>query len=677
LIKLDLYSIILTITYVVRNIMKEYKLIIESNEKAKQKPGAYVKPGDMPGQYVVAGSVAFAETVGNRSSKEQEDQGFVAEVDPALNSLETTWEAFDKAIDDTKNFKAGSTATLVLASHDKITVGWMGDSPVYLARVKDGAISYELLAREHDAVNQRSHIQALGGEVEVIMWQGKVISSSIKNKNNDATIRCGRVLGDEGYDCVRRPEVAEFKIARQSGEKIYVIAACDGPWFSPEVKGLDPYSEFTNALVRGDASINLAEVLAREAVVKGSRDNITVVVSPLPKEGEAALAIGIFDGHSKDEPEGVKPSTAAKMAMQSVLESRSKELSQYGKITDSAEVSEIRKRVSKLDKEIHDMTSKHQGFLDNPQSYDKIKEAALLAETLAKQIEELKGMKKRNDAGPSIEQDEHLIDGNKAPTIENIVSHMRKLLTLSEDERMNPTHMGILQHWGYFTQDKSLEDYKLEVAIRELEKEKALYTQESNSYASHGGMASSSGYNISNPDTHHNEEGAVGREREGSIELMQSLFGMDERDRGGCEAARKLQEKGFFADGDFGNEVVASTLASLLEDDRSDFGRNPDAHSLVEQDEPDYFVVDNHGEFQDRNHNHNSGRRAGADHTTFGWLASVARRPFVWAGLLKDESRRDDGDRNRSIIIAAVEFISSVLSSVKSAIDSVVGRMRG
>ncbi|WIA23673.1 hypothetical protein OEZ85_000373 [Tetradesmus obliquus] len=198
-----------------------------------------------------------------------------------LRALQTAFVAADAELAGTEVGEVvGSTAVVAVVSRTEVFVAHCGDSRAVLCR-KGGAIQ---LTSDHkpDRSDEAARVAALGGKVVAKGGGARVMG----------LLAMSRAIGDHFLRpyVIPEPEVA---CLQRSHEDELLILASDGLWdvFSCAEATTLALRSTMRARERGASSSAAcrvgASVLARGAIERGSRDNITVLLVDL-RRGEGA-----------------------------------------------------------------------------------------------------------------------------------------------------------------------------------------------------------------------------------------------------------------------------------------------------------------------------------------------------------------------------------------------------
>ncbi|MBB71368.1 MAG: hypothetical protein CMF50_03115 [Legionellales bacterium] len=214
----------------------------------------------------------------------------------------------------------GSTAvTAVINRQDgkfSITTAHAGDSEAFVYRRSETPSRLEPLIEvlhNPSSPSEKQRIEGAGGVVD-----GKRLGGRFG-------LAVSRGLGDtahEAYHLSHDPDIGTHNLdSPDEGERIFVIAACDGlrEGFNKAAKRVNKDLEGDalttkvnndiNAFIQENLQANsditceeLSQALAEEAIRRGSRDNVSVVVREVKADmPDGAYAVNVFDGHGEEE----------------------------------------------------------------------------------------------------------------------------------------------------------------------------------------------------------------------------------------------------------------------------------------------------------------------------------------------------------------------------------------
>ncbi|XP_019628071.1 PREDICTED: integrin-linked kinase-associated serine/threonine phosphatase 2C-like [Branchiostoma belcheri] len=179
-------------------------------------------------------------------------------------------------------WKDGTTAVSILVVDDVMYIANLGDSKAILCRRKeDGSLTGVPLTNDHSPVQyeERQRIQKAGGSVR----EGRVLG----------VLEVSRSIGDGQYKRCGVINTPDVKRCQLTQDDRFLLLACDGLWKAFSVSEAIQYvsevlqdetilaTEFHSAEeVRFDTACSK---LASEAVLRGSSDNVTVLLVSVKK----------------------------------------------------------------------------------------------------------------------------------------------------------------------------------------------------------------------------------------------------------------------------------------------------------------------------------------------------------------------------------------------------------
>jgi len=190
--------------------------------------------------------------------------------------------------------RSGTTATSLLVTEDVVVVSSIGDSRAVLSSMgAGGVISPIQLTKDHVASDP--------GERKLVMEKGGFVSASGGIDRVNGTLAITRSIGDVGLAPLlsREPHVLSFTHEeirelcgsnQQQGMPCFVVLASDGLW---DVMSNQEVVDMVGVVIasydatdrvswnNGGAFQEAAEVLAVDAYIRGSNDNIGVCVVAL------------------------------------------------------------------------------------------------------------------------------------------------------------------------------------------------------------------------------------------------------------------------------------------------------------------------------------------------------------------------------------------------------------
>lgn len=206
----------------------------------------------------------------------------------------------------------GSTAINLMLSPAgvgkvELKVANVGDSGVFIVRVKNGKVDCERLNSLHDLDNasEIARVKAIPG-TQIDHRDKRLISG-------DRALAMTRAIGDNDINGVsHEPEITTRIVSFVPDERIFVITACDGLTEAAKMGGVSDevyLKQKVEAVLQDKKAIeadSLPSDLAKQAMRDGSSDNLTVLGVELNPNSKETLSVGVYDGHSgKDVSSGL------------------------------------------------------------------------------------------------------------------------------------------------------------------------------------------------------------------------------------------------------------------------------------------------------------------------------------------------------------------------------------
>eukprot|EP01043_Picozoa_sp_COSAG02_P001571 COSAG02_NODE_34_length_49821_cov_105.420438_2_plen_607_part_00 len=162
--------------------------------------------------------------------------------------------------------ESGSTAVIVIIKGDTLCVANVGDSRAVLER----AAGAERLTIDHKPgeEGEKARIEALGGTVVYLRGIARL----------DGNLAVARSFGDLAFAPRLSVEPFTTEVALQETDRALILA-CDGLW--DVVSDQESIDFVIHVCSRGGSAVLAAEKLRDESLERGSRDNISVMVSIL------------------------------------------------------------------------------------------------------------------------------------------------------------------------------------------------------------------------------------------------------------------------------------------------------------------------------------------------------------------------------------------------------------
>jgi len=217
--------------------------------------------------------------------------------------FETTDEHIIKTSNE-KGWMNGSTAVVGLICNKKLYAANIGDSEAILVRENDGELETSPLTVPHKASDpkEKERIEKLGGHV----FFGRVFGA----------LAVSRSFGDSKFKIPKTTqnfvswEPATLTLDLNPATDRFIIFACDGLWDVMSHK--EAGSFVAKHRKEGQTASEIAKLLVREALIKKTEDNVTVVI------------VFLLWGEAKNENEQ-KETTTAEVAIVHVDANHNKE----------------------------------------------------------------------------------------------------------------------------------------------------------------------------------------------------------------------------------------------------------------------------------------------------------------------------------------------------------------
>jgi len=187
----------------------------------------------------------------------------------------------------------GSTLTASLQINNNIYTVNVGDSKtIVLSRNEDNpnrlvAQALNWVHRPYDELEQK-RIEASRG----IIKNGYVWHPG--NMGVELGLAVSRSVGDLDFDAYGIAHEPDITVLTSDHKAVYLIHCCDG--VTDVMNEIDIAKFFTQAGIEDDP----ADQLRREAYLRGSTDNITVVFLPIINSENLAILSYVADGHRGD-----------------------------------------------------------------------------------------------------------------------------------------------------------------------------------------------------------------------------------------------------------------------------------------------------------------------------------------------------------------------------------------
>ncbi len=173
----------------------------------------------------------------------------------------------------------GTTATIALIFRDKFCVANVGDSRILVSQ-PNHMHSFTYDAKAGDILINGS-VPKRGG----LIRQNRVFSKDAYNQK-PLCLAISRACGDHCFNVngiktvTSRPNIIIKKLDKLCGDHNYIILACDGVF---DVASSSQVSKLVQELSQEDVTPKkIAKEVVRAALTAGSKDNISVMIVPLP-----------------------------------------------------------------------------------------------------------------------------------------------------------------------------------------------------------------------------------------------------------------------------------------------------------------------------------------------------------------------------------------------------------
>lgn len=234
---------------------------------------------------------------------------------PAEQQRAAMVSAFEKSHREVNSVASGSCATVVAANlqNGNLTamVGYLGDSPAYsiIVRANKSVEVTPLNPEFHDGNNKRevAAITQDGPDNEKLRAETKRVKGEMIEGRLQTVygLAVTRAVGDQCYDDLGVSHVAQVNpVTTQklnSGDRAFILVGSDG--IMEHCKGEKAVQQFnqdlqatlTNLLTidPSASSEKISEAVVYQALLKGSKDNISAVVT----EVKGPVLSAVYDGH--------------------------------------------------------------------------------------------------------------------------------------------------------------------------------------------------------------------------------------------------------------------------------------------------------------------------------------------------------------------------------------------
>ncbi|VVC76483.1 hypothetical protein AQUSIP_17960 [Aquicella siphonis] len=129
----------------------------------------------------------------------------------------------------------------------------------------------------------------------------------LRSKKSGTTLSVSRAIGDRQFEEEGLMHESDFyadTIAIPNGGRAFIITACDGlmdPAWNMSREEIEKFIESIYSKNPGISAILLSQLLAEEALRRGSTDNISVMAVEMKPEKKTPVFMSVFDGHGGDE----------------------------------------------------------------------------------------------------------------------------------------------------------------------------------------------------------------------------------------------------------------------------------------------------------------------------------------------------------------------------------------
>jgi len=195
------------------------------------------------------------------------------------HAFESAFRKAEKHVLD--HYEDGSTAVVAYIDNNKLYCAWVGDSRLVLE--SNGTVAFATFDHKPERKDEKERIEQAGGKIKFHgVWRvnGLAVSRSIGDKSCKS--------GSEGQ-IVATPEYAQMQL---NSDNHFMIIASDGLW--DVMSNEDAVKMVKEELQKDNALKGTAQLLQKEAIKRGSRDNITVCVVSFGWSG------GITQAHTTD-----------------------------------------------------------------------------------------------------------------------------------------------------------------------------------------------------------------------------------------------------------------------------------------------------------------------------------------------------------------------------------------
>lgn len=201
----------------------------------------------------------------------------------------------------------GSCLLLTLVHKDTLITANLGDSTAYLVVVNENnatTVRLNKILHRPTTSEEYERLKKFAEEHEVDI--NEIIPTEcegilrIYNNKLGGKLAISGAIGDNEFDDFglrHNPDIYYKKISLPKGAKAFVITACDG---LTEPADMEKKIGKLVAEYKDNRVDEIAERLVLAALNEGSRDNISVIITPIDLADERVKYTGLFDGHGGD-----------------------------------------------------------------------------------------------------------------------------------------------------------------------------------------------------------------------------------------------------------------------------------------------------------------------------------------------------------------------------------------
>lgn len=295
-------------------------------------------------------AVQVSERVGNHDARLYQEDAFIAEggsIPPGTNIADALRTAYAQTNNETSHLLGGATATTTVIDTNRVmTTAYLGDSPVMVfVRGNNGKVrAYNFIHDEGIAAldgdgkplsvpppgfsmqpeagvvlpvchhpgarHERERLKREGvsfanapeGALRLSCFRdeaGSVVANVVGINAVMGSAVSGSLGDGWGGHFVRRvPQTFSLDLNQlaPNGEEVIVCSGCDG--LLEGGIGLETYRKIVQEA--GENRQDLAQKFTEAALKAGSKDNITAMITEVPRKPEQAIIMGVYDGHGPD-----------------------------------------------------------------------------------------------------------------------------------------------------------------------------------------------------------------------------------------------------------------------------------------------------------------------------------------------------------------------------------------